>query len=436
MHRLLIHSKDWLRTRVPGLVDVWHRMQGIWAAYRWGNPASSLKIICITGTNGKTTTATMVAHILREAGKKVGVLTTYEFQIDTKKIPNDTKMTTMVPSTLYKLLRQMVEAGCEYAVLEVTSHALRQHRIRGIIPRVAVFTNLTHDHLDFHETFGEYRKAKLMLFEHNPRTSVVNADDPSSEHFLKLPAFQHFTYGFAKHADITARKVLSEVHATLFTAVTPVGQIAIDLKVPGRFNVSNALAALAVGIAEGIPLPVQKHALETFGGVPGRMEQVKAGQPFDVIVDFAHSPDALQKIYETLRPTTRGRLISVLGAMGRRDTSKRPIMGALAGRFADLVIVTNEDPVDEDPLAIMQQVARGVPRGAPKRQKKIEGKDYFIIPDRREAIEFALTNAKKGDTVIITGKGGEHWMLTAEGKIPWDDVEIAKSILEKHYART
>lgn len=428
--RMITKLKDTLRANLPWLVDWWHRLQGAWASFRWGNPSQSIKIIGVTGTNGKTTTASMIAQILEEAGHKVGMLNSYEFKIAQKRVRNDTLMTTLPPGFLSRLLRQMVEAECEYAVLEVSSHAIAQHRIAGIRPRVVVFTNLTHEHLDYHKTLAEYRRAKLKLFAHSPHTSVINSDDPSAPYFLKLPAGRHYTYSLEKRADVTARKILPESGGTLFTAVTPIGQVVIDLKVPGRFNVSNALAAIAVGLAEGVGLEVHKKALEKFEGVPGRMERVRAGQDFDVIVDFALTPDALQKIYETIKPTVKGRLISVFGAAGRRDKSKRPIMGAIAGRWADVVVLTTEDPYDEDPLQIIGAIAKGVPRGA-KHHKKVEGKDFFIIPDRAQAIRFALQLARRGDTVLITGKGGERWMVTAEGKIPWDDAQVVKQYLQK-----
>jgi UDP-N-acetylmuramoyl-L-alanyl-D-glutamate--2,6-diaminopimelate ligase len=430
--------------------NYYHLAMAILAAKLNGSPAKKLRVIGITGTNGKTTTAYMVASILESAGRKVGMTTTVSFKIGDQIVENNLKMTTVSPFLLQKLLKQMVTAGCEDVVLEVTSIALEQHRLWGIPFHAVVFTNLTHDHLDYHGNMTAYRQAKEKLFENRPALSVVNADDPAAETFLNYPANRTATYGIKNPATVTAKKLYAKPGGTDFVLLVGQRQATINLPLPGAFNVSNALAAASVGLGLGYSLERVIDGLHNVTAVPGRMEVIDAGQGFTVIVDYAHTPDALQKVYETIKPTVRGKLISVLGATGRRDKTKRPILGALAGRYADFVLITNEDPYDEDPLAIIDAVVEGVPRGRPKRGRMKVNKEsevslkyrdtgedlwWWRIPDRREAIAKALSMARPQDVVLVTGKGAEKVMAVGDKLVPWSDRQVLEELLVKYQVR-
>lgn len=430
--------KDYLRKILPPQVILWtHKVRGILALLLYQNPAQHLKIIGVTGTNGKTTTCQMIAKILEKSGYKVGLATTINFRIGDKEWVNKTKMTMVSPFLLQKFLRNCVSENCHYAVLETTSHAIAQYRNYGINYTVAVLTNITHDHLDYHKTYEDYRDMKARLFSSGESINIINADDKSARYFFEIPAKRVITYGLEnsgqkrlERPEVLGKKILLEPANSLVTVVTPIGQIAYDLKLAGKFNIYNALAATSVAVALGIHLDVVKQALEAIEVIPGRMEKIDLGQSFTVLIDYAHTPDALEKIYQTLNLAKHNRIISVLGACGDRDKSKRPILGALAGRYADIVIVTNEDPYTEDPVKIIEEVASGVPRGVAK-EPKVSNKNFFKILDRREAIKKAIEMAYKDDIVIITGKGAEECMVVGHEKIPWSDRRIAKDLLLK-----
>lgn len=428
--------KNYLRQILPQNFILWsHKLKGILAAIFYRFPARKLKVIGVTGTNGKTTTCHLITQILEGAGYKVGMATTVDFKIGHRVWPNLTKMTTLSPFALQSLLASMAKTKCDFAVLETTSHAISQYRIYGIPYKGIVLTNLSHDHFDYHGTFEEYRATKGQLFANNPSVHVVNLDDKSADYFLKFKADKKISYGLTNKSLVYARKVLPSPSGTLFTLVAPTGQIAIDLPLPGRFNLYNALAAAALTFGLGMDLDLIKKALENAQPVVGRMEKIDLGQNFYVYVDYAHTPDALEKIYQAINPLRQGHIIHVFGATGDRDKTKRPIMGAIAGRFADYVIITNEDPYSEDPLLIMDQVAKGVPRGAAKQTPKIEGKNFWKILDRKEAIAKALNIAQKGDLVLITGKGAEEFMVVGEEKVPFSDRKVAKELLEDRLKR-
>lgn len=423
-----------------------HKVEAILAAARYGFPARKLRIIGVTGTNGKTSVAHYTRQLLEEAGHPTGMITTVAIIIREKRTLNKTKMTTLDAFTLHRLLRQCVDAGCIYAIVETTSHALDQHRVHGIYYEAVAFTNLTHEHLDYHKTMDAYQKAKEKLFAHLPQISVINADDAAAKAFLKYRSPQKLTYGILdnlrpKHAlpnpDVSASLLKMNQDKTTFLLQTPYEEIEVTIPLPGRFTVSNVLAAVAIAVGYRIPLDTIRKTLARLQAVEGRLEPVNLGQPFSVIVDFAHTPDALQQVYSTIRPMVEGRLIVVLGSMGNRDKTKRPILGALAARYADLVIITNEDPGTEDPQAIINEIASGVPRGRPDRTQaqKGEGEWWWRISDRRDAIGRALAMAKRGDTVLITGKGGEHVMAVGTELIPWNDVKVVKEVLtQRHIA--
>ncbi len=412
-----------------------HKAQAIFANYWHGLPSRKLKVIGVTGTNGKTTTCNLIAKILDEAGYKVGLATTINFKIGKKEWVNESKMTTIGVFELQKLLRDFVDAECHYAVIETTSHAIDQFRNWGIKYEVAALTNITHDHLDYHGTFENYRDAKLKLFL-NAKKSILNSDDKTYAYFdQKIVNKPKLSYGLDEKADVTARKILYETDSTLFTAVTPKGQIAINLRLPGKFNVYNALCAICIALTQEINLETIKDALEKVQTIPGRMEKISLEdknrkQDFTVIIDYAHTPDAIEKIYQTLTPISRGKIIHVFGACGDRDKTKRPIMGAQAGRYADYIILTNEDPYSEDPETIIEEVAKGVPRGVTKEKPKKLGKNFFKILNRKEAIAKAISLAQKDDLILITGKGAEKCIVAGDKKIPWSDKETVIELLK------
>ncbi len=409
-----------------------HKVRGVAAAYIYGFPAKKMIIIGVTGTKGKTTTAHLIARIIQAAGYKVGMLSTVMFKIADKEWPNETNMGTLPPFQLQQLLKQMAEAGCQYAVVETTSHSLAQWRTFGIDYHVSVFTNLTHDHLDYHKTFADYREAKGKMFANHPNLSIVNIDDKNSSYFYRFPADKKLTFGIEHRAHITAKKITFDAMATQssFILVAPKGEIQINSTLPGRFNVYNMLGAATVGVGLGIPLPTIKEAIESLESVKGRMERIDEGQDFTVIVDYAHTPDSFEKIYETLRPATTGKIIHVFGATGDRDKTKRPIMGAIAGRNADVVILTDEEPYTEDSAKIIEEIARGVPRGANKNHPMTEGQNFLTISDRREAIRRALELAKKGDVVLVSGMGALTHRVVGSAHVPWADQEVVKEELK------
>jgi len=423
--------KEWLKKLLPESFILWtHKARGVAASILYWFPARNLKVIGVTGTNGKTTTCVMIAKILEEAGHKVGMATTIKFKIGKHEWKNNSKMTTISPFQLQKLLREMVKEKCEYAILETTSHALKQYRNWGIYYHTAVLTNVTHDHLDYHKDFAEYRDAKVEMFKNHPKASIINRDDPSYLYFAKQKADEIFFYGIEERSDIAARKMMFESKESLFTLVSPEGQVAIDLKVPGKFNIYNALAASGVAITEGIKLEIIKKALEGLKGVSGRMEKIDTGKEYNVIIDFAHTPDGLQNVFETVKSFSKGKIIHVGGATGRRDKTKRPILGALSGKYADIVIVTDEDPYDENPYQIIEEVAAGVARGAEKKNKFVEGKNFFKILKREDGINKALSLAKKDDVVLITGKGAEEVMAVGDELVPYSDKKVVEEILK------
>lgn len=432
--------KDYFRKILPASFISWtHYVRGVLAATIYGYPGRKLKIIGVTGTNGKTTTCNMIARILEKANYRVGLATTINFKIDKEEWVNKTKMTTVSPFALQKFLKQCLDAGCHWVIIETTSHAISQYRNYGINYEIAILTNITHDHLDYHKTFEEYRDTKAKMFSSGQTINIINSDDKSSSYFFKLPSKDIVVYGtespeggrLGGRPDILGKKIILESTGSMFTIVTPVSQIGINLRLPGKFNIYNALAALAVSYVLKIHLDVAKQALEEIDNIPGRMEKVELGQSFTVIIDYAHTPDALEKVYQTLTDARRARIISVLGACGDRDRSKRPILGALAGKFADIVIIADEDPYTEDPERILEEVASGVPRGADPKNPKIEGKNFFLIPDRKEAITHAINLAYKDDIVLITGKGAEECMVCGHTKVPFSDKKVAKEALLK-----
>jgi len=421
-----------------------HKLEADWARLKYGFPADKIKVIGVTGTKGKTTVCNMIASILDQNGTKNAMETTINTRINGENFPHTTKVrwvTTPPANVIQGFLKKAVDAGCKYAILEVTSQAIDQNRIHGIKFDTVIFTNLSQDHLDYHKTREAYLNAKLKLFKDNPQAKfIINADDANWNKFYSLPGADKLLYSVKHPIDrgAVARKILTSPSAVTFTAAHNNGQDTVHLKLPGIFNVQNALAAFCAGLAIGINSDNIRQGLENISLIPGRMEAIRVSndQDFTVIVDYAHNPDSLKNVYETVKEgmsNTGGKLISVLGATGRRDKTKRPIMGALAGHYADLVIFTNEDPYDEDPTTIMEEVAAGIFKGANQKNQWRLNRNYWKILDRSQAIHFAIKEAKKNDVVLITGKGAEEVMAVGaigEDKfIPFSDREIARSEL-------
>lgn len=424
-----------------------HKFEARFAAFKNGYPASKIKVIGVTGTKGKTSVCSMIASILDAAGRKNAMETTINTKIGDKIVPHTEKsrwVSTPPSGVIQSFLKKAVAEKCEYVILETTSQAIDQNRIYGIKFDVLVYTNLSHDHLDYHKTRENYLEAKLKVFRDNPESKfVINMDDLNWNKFYSLPSAEKFLYSIKKPIDhgAVARKILTSPDKVTFTAAHDNGQNIINLKIPGLFNVQNALAAYCTGLALKIDPEKIKAGLEKIELISGRMESVKVSknQDFSVIVDYAHNPDSLKNVYETVRDgmkNTGGRMIAVLGATGRRDKTKRPLMGALSGHFADLVIFTNEDPYDEDPEKIIEEVAEGIHSGSKKKHQWRLHRNYWKVLDREQAIAKAIREAEKNDVVVITGKGAEEVMAVGIDKfIPFSDRKIAKQELEKRFQR-
>jgi len=405
-----------MRKFIPKFVfNIYHYLLALIGAVIYGFPSKKLIVIGVTGTNGKSTVVHLTTEILESVGNKVASLSSIRFKIREKEEKNMLKMTMPGRLKLQKFLKDAVKQGCKYAVLEITSEGIKQYRHKFIDFDGAVFTNLTKEHIEAHKGFENYKKAKGKLFrelEKSPKQNkwaVLNIDDSNADYFSGLFSGKKYFYGIDNQdAEITPEK------------------INLQIQLLGKFNVYNSLAAACVGIAQGIDLPEISEVLRNAKGVPGRMELV-IDKPFKVFVDYAHTPDALQKIYETLG---KG-LICVLGSCGGgRDKWKRPEMGKIAAEFCDKIILTNEDPYDENPGQILSDIKSGIQNSKFKIQNSCE------ILDRREAINKALSLAKPGDTVIITGKGCEPWMVVANGKkIVWDDRKIVREEYNKIYGK-
>jgi UDP-N-acetylmuramoyl-L-alanyl-D-glutamate--2,6-diaminopimelate ligase len=405
-----------------------HLLEAILINIRYGFPGRKLRIIGVTGTNGKTTTSFMIHRLLHESGIKAGLLTTVANGVGDNIVPQTVHITTAQAGVLQRRLRDYARQGVEWVVVETSSHALAQNRVWGLPYEIAVMTNITHEHLDYHGTFRRYVEAKRRLFKianrHGLRFGVVNAQDPSAEKFVRTVA-NHTTYGIGK-GQLHAEKVKLSAEGSRYQAKIDEDRYDITVNIPGEFNVSNSLAAIAVGRKLGLTKTEIEKGIAALRSVEGRMNVIDEGQPFKVIVDFASTPDAFERLFESVRPLAKGKLIAVFGSAGRRDEAKRPVQGEVAGRSADIVIVTEEDDRDVDGNQILQEIAKGA-----KKAKKKEGKDLFLILNREEAIGFAMTQAtSKDDVVVLLGKGHEHTIERADGEYPWNEAEVARAALQ------
>jgi UDP-N-acetylmuramoyl-L-alanyl-D-glutamate--2,6-diaminopimelate ligase len=394
------------------------------AANYYGRPAEVLKLIGVTGTNGKTTTSYLVDSILRTAGCEVGLLGTTGYRLVRESVPAPN--TTPESLDLQKYLAEIVRAGGTHAVLEASSHALAMDRLWGCPFAVAIFTNLTRDHLDYHKTLDDYFAAKRRLFEGTgaapPAAAVINRDDEYGQKLSGL-ASRTLTYGLGAGAEVTTRKPDMSLSGISFTAETPAEKIEIRSKLVGRPNVYNILAAVGAGVALGLPGEVISAGVAQLAAVPGRFERIEAGQPFLVVVDYAHTDDALRNLLATARElNANGRIITLFGCGGDRDRTKRPLMGEAAGRVSEIVVLTSDNPRSEDPLLIINDVIVGVQRTKAK---------LFVEPDRQKAIEIALDEARSGDIVLLAGKGHETYQVLRERTIEFDDREVARRLLSR-----
>jgi UDP-N-acetylmuramoyl-L-alanyl-D-glutamate--2,6-diaminopimelate ligase len=394
------------------------------AADAWfGRPSEQLTVIGVTGTDGKSTVTALTAEALWACRWHPGQIGTVSIGIFDDVQPNLTRSTTPEALELQALLARMVEAGNDSVVMEATSHGLALERTRNCRFGVGVVTNVTSEHLEFHGTLEAYRAAKARLVDEAP-ISVLNADDPSIGYFRERARAEVITFGIDADADLRAGRLEADASGTRFHLEAPSWHGSLSLPLPGRFNVSNALAALGVVEALGLDVHHAARALERTAGVPGRMERIDAGQPFAVIVDYAHTTESLRKVLEILRPITRGRLIVAFGSAGERDPTKREPMGRVAAELADLVIVTDEDPRLEDPRVINEQIAAGV-----RAAGAADGDRLWVIDDRREAIGHAIALAREGDTIVLAGKGHEQSIVVGTELRPWDDRAAAREAL-------
>ena len=419
----------------------YHLAQSVVANLKYHSPAKKLRVIGVTGTNGKTTTCFMLWNMLNHAGLKTGLMTTVAWGVDKLK-PELGHMTTSDANTLNSRIQKIADSGAEFLVLEVTSHALAEFRTLGIPFEIAVFTNLTHDHLDYHKTLTNYRNAKGKLFK-KAAYSILNADDEATKYFKTLSK-EYITYGIKK-GNFRAKSIKLAISGVKYS----LGDIKIETKIPGEFNVYNSLAAALVGKKLGLSNDQIESGIRSLESVEGRMNLIDEGQPFTVIVDYAHTPDAIEKVYESLgaparssdgtinrsiatlsssasltSATPKGRIISVHGGAGRRDPATREIRGRILAKYSDIVIITEDDSRDEDP----EEIAAAFIKGAEKYGKTLD-KDLFKGLDRKKAIALALKLAKKGDIVLILGKGHEKTILRADGAHPFEDIKVAKSLL-------
>ena len=444
---------DSLKDKVPGynkLVVPYHEAKAAIMGAKYKFPARKLKVIGVTGTNGKTSTCFMIWKMLNAAGRKTGLMTTVAWGVD--KLENQIEhMTTVDAKTLNERISKIAEAGAEYLVLEVTSHALAQHRTFGVPIEVAVMTNVTHDHLDYHGTFENYRDAKRKLFK-KAKFGVVNADDKSGIWFMQ-DVKDYVTYGI-KHGKVQARKIKLAVSGVEYACSDiDVKQVEVDegavdkakkavkrkrakhnkiegltikTQIPGEFNVYNSLAAALVGARLGLTKEEIEEGIYALESVEGRMNRVDMGQDFGVIVDYAHTPDAFLKVYASVNRGVKGRVISLFGGAGRRDETTRAERGEIGAKYSDVVIITEDDSRDEDPELIAKQFAEGAERAGKKM-----GEDLFIELSRAKAIAMAIKMAEPGDLVLVLGKGHEKTILRADGPHDFEDLKVTRKALSK-----
>lgn len=407
-------------------VDDSRRALGFLAARFYNYPSRMVRLIGVTGTNGKTTTTHLIQALLEGVGKPTGLIGTIANRLGDKVLP--AAHTTPESLDLQELLKRFVGLGAQYVVMEVSSHALALHRVAGAEFDVAVFTNLSQDHLDFHRDMEEYFQAKARLFRNledgvkkGPKYAVINGDDVYGQRLKDLTPVPVITYGLSPACHVRAVDIRLAANGAACRLLWAGGETELQLQLTGRFNIYNALAAFTVGLQEGLEPREIVTALSRVEGVSGRLEQVRQGQPFTVVIDYAHTPDGLENVLTAARQVTRGRLIVVFGCGGNRDRGKRPLMGKVAARLSDYLIITSDNPRNEDPEAIIADILPGV--------KEVPGIPYVVVVDRRQAIARALAMAREGDMVVIAGKGHETYQIVKGEILPFDDRQVAREEL-------
>jgi UDP-N-acetylmuramoyl-L-alanyl-D-glutamate--2,6-diaminopimelate ligase len=382
------------------------------------NPSAQMRMIGVTGTNGKTTTTNLIDAIMLYHQKKTGVIGTIEIRYGATKV--EASLTTPSPFDLQRILFNMKNDGVEVVAMEVSSHALDLGRVHGINYSTAVFTNLTQDHLDYHETMEEYARAKGLLFSSLTNgVAVLNADDPWSAYYQKITPSQVIRYGIKNDAEVRAQNIQMDAMGTSYDLLTFAGNRKIHTKLIGQFNVYNVLAATAAALSEGVPFVTICEAIENVNGVEGRFEAVNEGQSFAVIVDYAHTPDSLENVLQTAKSLTTNKLIAVVGCGGDRDRTKRPIMGNMATNLADYAYFTSDNPRTEDPAQILTDIT-----------DSLQKQNYTSIVDRKQAIWQAIESAKNGDCIVIAGKGHEKYQIFGTTKSHFDDKEVAREAIK------
>ncbi len=425
------------------IVDDSRRALALLANAFFGHPSRRLMLIGITGTNGKTTTTYLVKSIIEAAGHTAGLIGTIDYRVGDKVYPAPN--TTPESLELQRLLSEMVGLGASHCVMEVSSHALALNRIEGCEFAAAGFTNLTQDHLDFHESMDAYFRAKLRLFTGlSPESwAIINSDDARGVELVKKTGARVITTGFSELANVRpAGTIRHGINGLMFDAVSPAGTIPVESSLVGRYNVYNILTAIGIGTALGVSADMIARGLRSMKAVPGRMEKVDDGQPFGMIVDYAHTEDAIVRLLESVREITAKRIITVFGCGGDRDRTKRPKMGAAAIKGSDVVIITSDNPRTEDPLSIIRDIEQGlvehgVKTSAQDAAKQVAPgkKPYIVIPGRHEAVAVAVGLAKPGDVVVLAGKGHEDYQIIGEKKMHFDDREVAREEIRKQLSR-
>ena len=405
-----------------------HLVESMIMNARYGFPGRKLRVIGVTGTNGKTTTTFFIQRMLHEAGIKTALTSTVAYGVGADIISQKIHMTTTNAGLLQRRLRDYASQGVEWVVVETSSHALAQHRVWGVPYEIAVMTNITHDHLEYHGTFQRYLDAKRSLFKianrHGLRYGIANADDPNAKAFTNSVK-NSTTYGL-KHGDIKASNIKLTNKGSTYTAKVGDDTYSIRVNIPGEFNVSNSLAALAVGRKLGLTKAQIENGLAALEFVEGRMNSIDEGQKFQVIIDFASTPDGFGQFFTSIRPLVKGKLIAVFGSAGRRDEEKRALQGKIAAKYADVVIATEEDDRDDDGANILDEIAKGA-----ESEGKTRGENLHLIANREEAIGFALTLAKNpADTVVLLGKGNEKTIERIDGEYPWNETEVTRAALK------
>ena len=399
------------------------------AAAHEGYPSEQLTVVGVTGTNGKTTTSLLIHAALEAIGEEAGLVNTVETRVGAQRTANDTRMSTQEAPTVQRLLAEMVEAGSDYAVIEATSHGLALDRLADVAFDVGVLTNLSEDHLDFHGSPEAYQAAKLRLFKQLTRRAVLNADDPACGAFAAASPASVLTYALEdQSADVRARRIDDVGDGSSFELVTPGASLQAQVRIPGRFNVANALAAFGAVLALDLDPYLASVGISQAPGVPGRMQRVMSA-PIGVVIDYAHTGEALANVLELLRGLSDGRLIVVFGAAGERPSERRTGMGGAAARLADYAVLTEEDPRSEPPDAIIDEIARAMVAAGAE-----EGRRFERVPDRTSAIARAIALAEEGDVVLVAGKGHEPTIERADGSHPWDEVEAARAALRERFA--